>query len=147
MKKKTLYEGRKKTKKEIDNLKAELNAKFATKIDGMDARFSTKFDGVYTKFDNIEQVLGLQALKNRNSVKLVVIEWEEFNNGKAILGAIIKVVKMKCAQEKIPNSIFTNILTKIQDLVRIKDPTKSSPIIETIKIIITKIDKEDKLDL
>jgi hypothetical protein len=99
MKKKTLYEGRKKTKKEIDNLKAELNAKFATKIDGMDARFSTKFDGVYTKFDNIEQVLGLQALKNRNSVKLVVIEWEEFNNGKAILGAIIKVVKMKCAQE------------------------------------------------
>jgi predicted nucleic acid-binding Zn-ribbon protein len=58
-------EEKKRMKEEIYNLKEELNAKFATKnlIDGMDAKFTTKFDGIYAKFENMEQVLGLQALE------------------------------------------------------------------------------------
>ena len=136
-------------KEEIYNLKEELNAKFATKnlIDGMDAKFTTKFDGIYVKFENMEQVMGLQALEKGTIIKWVITEWEESNNGKAILGTIAKVVKVKYAQEKIPNWIFTNILTEIKDLIRMEDGAKSLPIIEAIKIAILEMDKEDKLDL
>jgi hypothetical protein len=53
------------------------------------------------------------------------------------------VVKVKYAQEKIPNRIFTNILTKIKDFIRMEDGAKSLPIIEAIKIAISEMDKED----
>jgi hypothetical protein len=138
-------EEKKEMKEEIYNLKEELNAKFATKnlIDGMDAKFTTKFDGIYAKFENMEQVLGLQALEKGTIIRRVITKWEESKNGKAILGAIAKVVKVKYAEEKIPNRIFTDILTEIKDLIRMEDGAKSLPIIEAIKIAISEMDKED----
>jgi hypothetical protein len=151
---KTWDEEKKIMQGEIYNLKEELSAKFDSKFDDVHAKFDDihgkfdgKFDGIYAKFDSMEQILGLQALEKGTIVRRVVTEWEESNNGKAILGAIAKVVKKKYAQEKISNRIFTNILTEVKDLIRMEDLTKSSPILEVIKIAILEMDKEDKLGL